>query len=215
MKFKAVFFDCEGVLTFEHMWVKFHEFVGIPKELNFKWRNEFYSGKISWKQWFNKFEPYYRDRRFNKNDLERLTKDINFNPEATNIVKYLLNKHVLTAVISGSIEKYVKLVAETLHLDAYKANTSLEFDHENIFIRFKNVADEVHAKVIFIEELCKKHGLLPKEVLFVGDSMNDSAAFQLTGNGVLYNKFDRPEEEGLEKLAWKIIKNLNEIKDFV
>lgn len=47
MKFKLVFFDCEGVLTNDNLWARLHSAIGLPKSLDDKWYSEYDKRKIS------------------------------------------------------------------------------------------------------------------------------------------------------------------------
>lgn len=214
-KFKLVFFDCDGVLTPGNTWVYLHKAVGIPEEVNYKWRNEYYTGKITWEEWYEKFENLYLDKKFNKKLLKEALGKIPINAEAKNLVKRLRKRNLGSAIISGSVDYHVKRVGKLLKIELWRASTQIIFDKKGNFLKFRTVGNEVDFKEKFIKEICGQLGIKPTETLFVGDSINDLKAFQLTKHGVLYKLMDKPEDKELENYAWKKIDNLSEIESFL
>lgn len=214
-KFKLIFFDCDGVLTPGNTWVYLHKSVGIPEELNYKWRNDYYTGKITWEEWFKKFEKLYLEKKFNRILMKKVLDNIPMNSEAENLVRKLRKIKFQSAIISGSVDYHVRRVGRLLKIDLWRANTNIIFDEKGNFLKFINRANEVDAKELFVKEICSQFGINPTETLFVGDSINDSRAFKLTKHGVLYNHFGRSEDKMLENYAWKKIKNLEEVESLL
>lgn len=215
MKFKLIFFDCDGILTPGNTWVHLHKSVGIPEEVNYRWRNEYYTGKITWAEWFEKFENLYIKKKFNRKLLKRILDRIPINPEAKNLLRRIRKRNFKSAIVSGGVDYHVKRVGKILKIDSWRANTTLIFDKKGNFLKFLSKSNEVDAKEIFIKEICAEFGINPTESLFVGDSINDSKAFKLTRHGVLYNHLGRPEDKKLENYAWKKIKNLEEVENLL
>lgn len=214
-KFKLIFFDCDGVLTLVNSWVHLHKSVGIPEELNFKWRNEYYTGKITWEEWFENFEGLYIKKKFNRKLLRQILGQVSVNPEAKNLLNSLKRRKIRSAIVSGSLDYHVGRIGKLLKIESWRANTTIVFDKRGRFLKFTNVANEVDAKEIFIKEICVEFGIDPTETMFVGDSINDLKAFKLTGHGVLYKNFGRPEDKELENYAWKRITNLEEVENLL
>lgn len=209
MKAKVVFFDCDGVLTLDTLWPKLHNAVGLPKNLDTKWFNEYYSGEINFVTWVKNIEDYYRKKKLTKELFERTLNQITINEEAFQITNYLKKRKIKTAIISSGIDYYVKKVAKKLKVDYWRSNASFHFGKKGIFTHMDCYIDDPTAKVIQIREICSLLKVKPTETIFVGDSANDLKAFELTQHGVLY----RSEEEKYKKKAWKIINNLKEIKN--
>ena len=211
MKFKIAFFDCDGVLSLGNTWLELHKSVGISAEKNFQWRSQFYKGEITWEQWFENIEPYYRQSNLRRKDFSRVLNKILINQEANKLFKGLKKFGMKTAIISGSVDQHVERISKHLGTDMWRANTSIKYDENGFFERFVNVSDELQAKEIFIKEICSGFKVKPTETFFVGDSINDSAAFRLTQHGILYKNIGRPEDIELEKYAWRKIDNLIQI----
>lgn len=211
MKFKLVFFDCDGVLHPDITWTRLHRAVGLPEELRVQWFNEYYSGKISHTQWLTNIENYYLKRNLTRSFFEKTLTGFEINPEAFPLIDYLREKKIKTAVISGGIDYYVKPIARELGFDFWRANYTFSFDKKGKFKRIDYRGDEEKMKIAGIKEICQRLKIKPTQTIFVGDSINDREAFKLTKHGVLY----KTEDDFLRKIAWKTIKNLSEIKDLL
>lgn len=208
MKFKVVFFDCDGVLTLDPLWPKLHAAVGLPKKLDKKWFNNYYSGKIDFMTWVKNIEDFYRVKKLNKELFEKTLNQITMNEEALQITQHFKKRKIKIAIISSGIDYYVKKVADILKVDYWRSNASFHFDRKGTFTHMDCYIDDPSAKVIQVKEICSLLEIKPTETIFVGDSANDLAAFELTKHGVLYGN----EKEEYKEKAWKIIKNLNELK---
>lgn len=208
---KLVFFDCDGVLAFGKPWPRLNRVVGIPEELTIKWWQDYYSGKLGYKEWVKRVEDIYLKRGLTRPVFEKTLKQCTINPEAYPLVRYLKTKKIKTAVISSGIDAYVRPVAEKLGLDFWRANYTFTFNKKGEFVRFNYRAPDEKAKVIEIKEICQKLKIKPTQTIFVGDSVNDLEAFKFTQHGVLY----QTENDGYKKVAWKTINNLLEVKDLL
>lgn len=211
MKFKLVFFDCDGVLTKDNLWKRLHKLVGLSEHLDNKWFNDYYSGKIPFVQWIKKIERFYQQHNISRQHLKKAFSKIGVNPEAKKIISHLQNKKIKTAIISSGIDLYVKKYAKVLKIDVWRANYSLIFDNNDRLVQIKYTTDDPIAKVRQIKEICKTTKISPTETMFVGDSVNDFEAFKLTRHGVLY----KPKNKEYEKFAWKTINHLSKIRELL
>jgi HAD superfamily phosphoserine phosphatase-like hydrolase len=211
MQFKLIFFDCDGVLTHDNVWDKFHHSIGLPKELENKWFHDYYERKLTFKRWNENLEEFYREKHLNQNNVINLFNRLTTNPEAVTIINFLHSKNILTAIISSGVVDYVQKYANLLDIKLWRANCWLEYDNDGNFKHIRYLDEDPKAKVIHIKEICQKQGIDPTETMFVGDSLNDIKAFKLTKHGVLY----KSNNEQCIKYAWKRITNLAEIKDLI
>ena len=67
-----------------------------------------------------------------------------------------------------------------------------------------------HVKADVVRKLCLQYGIIPKEVLFIGDSKVDLEAFKISGVSIAFN--DAPEE--LKEAATHVISSDN-LKDVI
>lgn len=212
MKFKAAFFDCDGVLT-DDGWRLFCRSLGISNKQGLKWGEQYYDKEITYEQWVQNYEDSFRKNNLTPRSLKQMFTKMKINSEAKELLTYLNKKGVFTAVVSSGLDYYVEKVASILHFSAWRANMHLEFTKEGKFKKFWEKSEyETQAKVKEILKICIEQKIKPIETLFVGDSYNDVGVFKLTGHGVLYR---RPWNKEYEMHAWKVIDDLNEIKKII
>ena len=211
MQFKYIFFDCDGVLTFENHIDQLNRAVGLSEEVDRQWFDEYYSGKISFQQWMQRLDDFYREQELTKSLLETVVKDIHPTIEAKEIVQFLLDRTIDIAIISNGLPDYVQKYAQALGIKRWEASFRLLFDEAGNYLRYECDEEDPQAKVEAIQRICREKQIDPAETMFVGDSANDLGAFGLTQHGVLY----RTRNEEYEKHAWKRIDNLNEIREFI
>ncbi len=208
MKFKIVFFDCDGVLLFGHPLTRLEEKLNIRQFLNKQW-DEFYSGKIKFDDWIRNIEFYYKKAGLTKEKYEEIIdiKNYKINKEAEGLIKYLKEKNYQVVIISSGSEKYVSQVANYFEIKYYRINTIFVFDKYGKFVKLGTFGEDSDVKVLQIKEICDLLGADPSEALFIGDSDNDLKAFEYTKHGILYG----PSDARLEKSAWKRVDDLREI----
>lgn len=211
MKPKVVFFDCDGVLVISNPWIKLNFAVKIPEAIDRSWLKDYYSGKITFRQWIKRIEKAYLKRGLSFSLFKKLLSRPKINSEVFGILRYLKKKKIKTAVISSGIDYCVKTIAKKLDLDFWRANYNFIFGKDGKFRRIDYVDTEEKAKAIQIKEICRKLKIKPTQTIFVGDSFNDVDAFKLTKHGVMYQSKDKT----LKKVAWKRIKNLSELKNLL
>lgn len=205
--FKVVFFDCDGVLSLGNSWVKLHNAVGLPKELDKEWYDEYTDGKITAYEWAAKIEKFYKSRTFTNETLQKIISTIQINPEAKYVVDFLHKQSIPMAIISASFDMYVKYVANRLGISIWKTNYSFKFNSNDTLLKINALGDESATKVNQVKEVCGSLSISPEETIFIGDSFNDVGAFRLTKHGLLYKN----NQLELEKYAWKKISDLKEI----
>lgn len=213
MKVKALFFDCDGVLMFGAPWLKLHKTMGISSELDLKWFQEYYAGKISFGQWTDNVANYYKKNKLDRKIFEEVMdlKNYTFNNEAYKLIKFLYKNNIEIAIVSSGIDFYVENVAKHFGIKYCRANARFLFDENGMFQKILYGIDDMQQKVLDLDELCKIMSIKPSESIFIGDSDNDLKAFAHTKRGILY-KNDLPE---LQDKAWKKVENLEDVIDII
>ena len=213
MKFKLVFFDCDGVILIgEFPWHRLHRAGGIPRGQAQKWWDAHYAGKLSHKQWIKNIQQTYIKNKLNDSLFRKTLNHYKINPEIYPLLDYLRGRKIKTAIISSGIDEYVRPVASKLGFDFWRSNYTFSFGKDGRIKKINYVGPDEEVKIIQVKEICRKFKIKPTETLFVGDSINDLQAFKLTKHGLLYKT---KKNDVYEKYAWKVIKNLIEIKDIL
>lgn len=208
MKHKIIFFDSGGVLIFGNPWVKLAEAVDMPLDLDQKWIDQYYDGRLTFQQWNANVENFYINARLDRKTFEKVLdfKNYTFNEEAAELIKYIRDKGYQTAIVSSDTDYFIGRIAKHYGIDIFKANCHFVFDESGLFKKREYISSDPEAKVVQINEVCKKLDINPEETIFIGDSINDSQAFQHTKHGIMYG--NHPQ---LAKFAWKTVQDLREI----
>jgi HAD superfamily phosphoserine phosphatase-like hydrolase len=225
MKTQIVYFDSDGVLTFGNQWVKLHKATNLSQELEKSWFDQYHLGKITFAQWNQLVEDYYKKIGLTKNKFEEVLdlKNYVLNEEAKDLIEFLKQKKIPTAIISGGIDYHIKKVAEYFGIDAWYANTSFEFNESGLVSRLAFFGEATVEKIIAIKNIAFKLNLSTDNSIYVGDSTNDLKAFEYTKRGVLYETkqegnvrdFWTPLDEKLIQAAWKKVTDLRDIKTII
>ncbi len=211
-KIRIVFFDCDGVLLFGNPWEKLVKAVGLPKEVDQKWLNDYYANKITFDEWTENIRRFYVKAGLDRKIVTEAfgPRGTSINPQAQEVLNYLNSKRIETAIISSGAKDYVSRVAKHFGIKYYFYNTTFVFDKNDKFIEIKTFGEDPNVKVSNIQEVCKKLNINPQNSVFVGDSSNDYKAFEYTKHGIMYGNHPK-----LENIAWKKINNLKEIINII
>lgn len=213
MKFKLVFFDCDGVILIgKFPWYHLHRAGGVSIEQAKEWWDAHYAGKLIHQKWIKNIEEIYIKNGVDYPLFKETLSHYEINPEIYPLIKYFKQRKIKTAMISSGIDEYVKPVAEKLGFDLWRVNYNFAFEKNGKLKKISYIGIDNKVKTYQIKEICQKLKIKPTETLFVGDSINDLEAFKLTKHGVLYKT---KWNDCYEKYAWKVIKNLIEIKDIL
>jgi phosphoserine phosphatase len=154
-----------------------------------------------------------------KNDIKKFR----LNDEAEDLIKFIKDQGIYFAFISSGIDHYISQIAKHFGTDYYHANAVFEFDKNDYFIDMKYTDVDPQAKVVAINEFCKRFNISPDESIFIGDANNDLEAFKYTKRGILYrvknqlNAIDiwKEKDDALQLAAWKKIDNLRLVIDII
>lgn len=207
-KIKIVFFDCDGVLLFGNPWERLIKAVGLSRELDQKWLNEFYENKITFEEWMDNMRNFYVEAGLDKKTVDEAFAfdEARINKQAKKLIEYIKNNEMEMIIVSSGAENYVSEVAKYLEINKYFFNTVFVYDQNEKFVRIENFGDDPTAKADAIFKACEENKTYPTETIFIGDSINDYKAFELTKHGIMYG--DHPK---LAKFAWKKVSDLRDI----
>lgn len=208
MRFKIVFFDCDGVLIFDRLWDKLHRAIGLSEELDTRWFKDYYAGKLDFKDWIDRLENFYREKRLDRRLFERKLTDFTTNSEAMDLIEYLKQRKFKLAIISSGIDFYVEKVANKVGIFEWRTNYLFQFDQDGLFTKMVYQTNEEKAKVHQVQEICLELSVKPTDTIFIGDSINDVEAFKYTQHEILY----KPEGKPYKDAAWRTVNDLREIK---
>ncbi|MES2213872.1 MAG: HAD family phosphatase [Patescibacteria group bacterium] len=203
---KLICFDLDKTLITHNSWYELNLALGVTHEEDQQLFNDYKDGKISYEEWQQKLLKLLQ--RSDKANLEEITNVLSkytFNEGARDAVNYAKSKGKEVALISGSINILVDLVAKDLGIELAEAANILVFNEENRLKDIVVVGDDKIAKLNFLESFCRKLGIELHECLCVGDGDNDIEMFRKTGRGVTF------EDSKIKNEAWKVINGLRDL----
>lgn len=181
-KIKVVVFDFDGTLTsidlnkttWEALWVE------LGYDINYcKVFHELYNNRIiDHLKWCEITEYFFKKKHLHRQTVEGLTSKIQLLPGTSEVLKYLYEKDIKIYIVSGSILNIIKIVLNenSQYIDGIKANDFF-FSTNGFLQKIKSTLYDFEGKSIYIQELITELGILDKEVLFVGNSINDEFAY--------------------------------------
>ena len=135
------------------------------------------------------FESGFRERMqllrgMTEADLQRVLELITLNPGARTLVQTMMAHGAHTVLVSGGFTIFTSAVAERAGFAANRGNVALWEDG-----RLAGAAEPIQgreAKLAALNEEAGAHGILPADVIAVGDGANDLAMLKAAGLSVAY-----------------------------
>ena len=203
---KLICFDLDKTLINQNSWYRLNLAMGVTQEEDQKLVDEYFAGKFSYDEWVKKILVMYKER--GKADLKNITEILskyNFLEGAREIVEHVKSKGYHVALISGSINVLVDIVAKDLGIELSEGVNTFIFDeNDNLkdIVTYEN--DEI-AKLNILESYCRKLGIDITECVCVGDGDNDIEMFKKTGKGITF------KGSKIEKDAWMVVDELADL----
>jgi phosphoserine phosphatase len=110
---------------------------------------------------------------------------VRLNPGARTLVQTMRAHGAYTMLVSGGFRQFTARVREAAGFDADRANT-LVIEASVLTGRVVEPILGAEAKLAALEAACAERGLVPEQVLAVGDGANDLAMVRAAGLGVAY-----------------------------
>jgi len=211
---KVVVFDFDGTLTHQNRgittWGMLWEELGYPISECGKYHKKFSSNEITHKEWCDITKEKFVEKGISPNTLVDVANKIKLLDGVEETFKCLYEKGVDIYILSGSIEKIIKLVLSDSfeYIKQISAN-DLKFKGNDL-LEIRGTKYDFEGKSDFIEEKIEELGIKPNEVMFVGNSFNDkhahlSGAETLCINPYLVNPYTKVwtyhEEDGVTDLT--------------
>jgi len=212
-KKRLIGFDLDGTLATGNIWKSLNNLVGITAEEHIQMVKRYESHEISYAEWLKLLTERHRKSGITKESYDSIIKtqaQKNILPVARELISILLEKGDVVCIASGGIDLYVSAVANELGIKRWFANCRLEFDQNDFLREITFDGNYGSAKVEYLTKISEELCIPLSEIIFIGDSLNDLAAFMVTGNGI-YIQHDEADLQ-LSNAAWKNVKSLLEVK---
>lgn len=208
MKIKLICFDLDYTLINMSSWKELGLSLGVPIEVDRRLYKEYISGSLNNEEWNNILLEYYlKHKDANRGGITKILSKYLYNKGAREIIEYLKSSGYEIALISGSIDIIVDLVAKDLGIKYAKAHNSFTFDQSGRLKSIISDGDDIIAKAKYLEDFCSEIGIKINESACVADGENDIEMFRITGHGITF------KGSIIENEAWKVIESLEDLKN--
>jgi phosphoserine phosphatase len=182
--FKLVIFDLDGTLTQEpSIWKYIHLRLGKWYGFIEKYNAKFLAGGISYKELCELEAQTWKGMRVA--ELLGIVKTVPFHPGVDELIDYLKHKGLKVTMISSGLSILSNWVHQRYGFDYSVSNGLL---HENGILTGK-VRIQVYydKKAEWVKKILKQFGMMPEEVIAIGDSKGDIDMFQMVGFSIAFN----------------------------
>jgi len=210
---KIICFDVDGTLTdIKSSWLVITESLGCSVDEILSFYGGAMAGKIPFAEGEKRVADIFRSSgKATKEFIERIFEKEPLKPEAVGTAEFLKKQGYGIWLVSGSVDVHVQSVAKHIGAAGFYAHASLEFDERGVLSKINYGSDQNPWKAEVVQKIAQDNDIPATDIIFVGDGENDIDAFKLTGRGIAVYPYD----ERLEKIAWKTIRSLSEIRDVI
>lgn len=179
---RAVIFDFDGTLTsgkttrttWESIWCSLGYDVKCCQELHLRFsRNE-----ITHPQWCKLTEECFRQRNLHRQNIDKIASRIHLLKGVKATFQELQKRDIKIYIVSGSIMSVIRSVlgSNYQYIDGIKAN-QFRYNESGFLTEIIGTKYDFEGKANFISEVAAELKISPKDILFVGNSINDQFVY--------------------------------------
>ena len=179
---QVVVFDFDGTLavgksnqtTWETIWVS----LGYTRDDCRKLHHEYDEGHIDHPEWCRLTEEKFKARNMHRAILEQIAKKIHLIKGVRSTLRELVNRDITVYIASGSIATVIRDVLGSVgqYVQEIQANV-FKFDEAGFLTEIVGTEYDFEGKARYITILSERHRISPRDILFVGNSINDRFAY--------------------------------------
>ncbi|OGM11389.1 hypothetical protein A2Z22_01235 [Candidatus Woesebacteria bacterium RBG_16_34_12] len=206
---KILCFDVDGTLVDGVSWLLLTKGLGCSQQEHLEIFNKAKNSEISFIEGERMLtRMYQKSGNATKTYITSLFSKTKPRPVSKKVISLLKKKGYKIYLISGAIDIYVEAIAKMLNVDGFFANSSLEFDENQVLSKIHYRDNQGEVKVEQLKKLTDKLRIdVSRDVVFIGDSENDIEAFRITGKGISVHSNNKK----LKSVAWENIDSLEEL----
>ncbi len=192
MQTKVVIFDFDGTLTISKSstWARIWQKVDAV-DLDYELYKMYHRGEIDYNTWLSRGAEEIGKRGYTLSNLKELACSMVLIQDIEQVFCYLKENGVKIYILSGGIKTLIKEKLSNLkkyvtHIEA----PDFVFDKDENLVGSITPNHNPENKQEFVRIIIEKEGVLPDEVLFVGNGKNDESVYKTKVNTLCLNHDD-------------------------
>ncbi len=205
LPWRFVLFDLDGTLVQGtiYVWQSLHDHFGTDRKRRQKAREDFFSGRITYENWFRHDLELLREAGATRQRMvEMIQRHMWLTPGTRDTIAHLREFGVKVGILSGSLDLVLDVLLPDLSLDEVLINR-ITFHQDGTIAGGTPTPYDLEHKATGLLHLAAKHGLSPEDFVFVGDNDNDLAVARIAGLAVAF----RPKSARLRDAVHQVIED--------
>lgn len=188
MRYKLIIFDIDGTIT-THIssWRYIHEKLGLWKDRAFRYQEDFFAGKISYRKFCELDARHWKG--MDESRIRRIFKSVRYSRNVKLCIRKLKAHGFKLAAVSTGLQYMPDRIKKEMKFDYAVSNRLVSRNGKltgGVSIKLAH-----GAKHEVLETVFKKFGVRPREVISVGDSEGDIPLARETGYSIAFNSTSR------------------------
>jgi phosphoserine phosphatase len=206
MKYKLIIFDIDGTIT-RHIssWRYIHEKLRLWSNRAFRYQEDFFAGKISYRRFCELDAAHWKGMRVRK--IHSIFRSVRYSKNAPRSIAKLKKLGFKLAAVSTGLQFMTDRVRSELKFD-YVVSNRLS-SRNGLLTGGVKINLEHGAKHTVLAEIYRKFKVKPREVISVGDTEGDIPLARNSGYFIAFNS-SSPELEKAADYTCKT-KDFNEV----
>ena len=199
---RLVVFDMDGVLAdVQSSWVYVHRHFNVNNDHSLY---AYLRGEIDDLEFIRRDIKLWKDKEpdISTHRIGDILKGVPLMPGASNAVSQLRKRGVKTAIVSAGIDLLAERIAGELGMDHQLANGFVADGHGTLtgegILRVK-LMDKGDA----VSEVGARFGVVPEDIVSVGNSSYDVSMFERSGKGIAF----RPSDDKVREMADAVVEH--------